>query len=117
MSYYRNSEPTNAHRDVNMLRMTIIEAKGIPNKKSYYCDVYLDSAFYLRTSTKAKLNDLCLWSETLDFSIYSLPVVKNIRVELFKASMNSRKADRFSLVAVVNIPTLEVAGKKPVEKW
>jgi RAS protein activator-like 2 len=50
------------HRTEHAFQLWILEAKGIPAKQSYYCEICLDRQFYKRTSSKYR-SDICFWGE------------------------------------------------------
>lgn len=91
MSSLRKSvQPDVEHtrRTDNSLKLWILEAKGIPNKKRYFCELMLDQTFYAKTSTKHK-NELCFWGEHFDF--HNLPTVNFLNILLYREGERKKK--------------------------
>lgn len=61
-----NPEKCNMRRLDNSLKIWVLEAKGIPMKKKYFCELCLDRSLYARTSSKQKSN-MCFWGEHFVF--------------------------------------------------
>jgi len=59
-----NAEHT--RRTDNSLKMWVYEAKNLPPKKRYFCELQLDKTLYGRTSVKLQ-TDLLFWGEHFDF--------------------------------------------------
>ena len=51
----------------NALQIWILEAKGVPSKRRYYCELVLDNTLYARTSSKAQ-GDFCFFGEFFDLT-------------------------------------------------
>lgn len=88
-------------RTDNSLQIWLLEAKGVPAKKRYFCEVCLDSTLYARTTAKLKA-DLCFWGEHFDF--HHLPSVNTIQVNLYREADRKKKRDKNVLI-----------GKHPME--
>lgn len=73
----------------------MLEAKGVPAKKRYFCEVCLDSTLYARTTAKLKA-DLCFWGEHFDF--HHLPSVNTIQVNLYREADRKKKKDKNVLI-------------------
>ncbi|XP_044729719.1 ras GTPase-activating protein raskol [Chrysoperla carnea] len=113
-------------RTDNSLKIWILEAKGIINKKRYFCEIYLDDTLYARTSIKYK-NDLCFWGEQFDF--YTLPLLSNIYIKIYRTSddkVNKKHFKKYNnnnyihkqiLIGTVNIGIKDVASRYPIERW
>ncbi|XP_068457807.1 disabled homolog 2-interacting protein-like isoform X1 [Clinocottus analis] len=104
----------NSRRTENVLTVWVIEAKDLPAKKRYFCELCLDDSLYARTSCKLKTDNI-FWGERFDFS--SLPCVASITLHLYKDTDRKRKKDKSSYVGLVNIPVAAVSGRQLLEKW
>ncbi|XP_023708740.1 probable Ras GTPase-activating protein isoform X4 [Cryptotermes secundus] len=115
-SLRKSVQPDQEHvrRTDNSLKIWILEAKGIANKKRYFCDLCLDKTLYARTSSKQK-GDMCFWGEHFDF--HNLPLVNVINVNLFREADRKKKRDKNVLVGSVSIPVHEVTSRYLIEKW
>ncbi|KAL1138979.1 hypothetical protein AAG570_009040, partial [Ranatra chinensis] len=115
-SLRKSAQPDQEHtrRTDNSLKIWILEAKGVPNKKRYFCELCLDKTLYARTSSKQK-GDLCFWGEHFDF--LDLPTVNVINVCLYREADKKKKRDKTILVGSVSIPVHEVTSRYLTEKW
>ncbi|XP_029283299.1 disabled homolog 2-interacting protein-like isoform X1 [Cottoperca gobio] len=104
----------NSRRLENVLTAWVIEAKDLPAKKRYFCELCLDDSLYARTSCKLKTDNI-FWGERFDFS--SLPSISAVTLHLYKDTDRKRKKDKSSYVGLVNIPVAMVTGRQLVEKW
>ncbi|CAB1434396.1 unnamed protein product, partial [Pleuronectes platessa] len=104
----------NSRRLENVLTLWVIEAKDLPAKKRYFCELCLDDSLYARTSCKLKTDNI-FWGERFDFS--SLPSVSAITLHVYKDTDRKRKKDKSSYVGLVNIPVPMVTSRQLVEKW
>ncbi|XP_037300095.1 ras GTPase-activating protein raskol isoform X3 [Manduca sexta] len=97
------------------VKLWLLEAKAIPPKKRYYCEIMLDDTLYARSSSKLK-TELCFWGEVYEFS--ALPPVRAIHVNVYREpERRSRKRDKHALVGTVRIPVDDVSSRYLNERW
>ncbi|XP_041974028.1 ras GTPase-activating protein raskol isoform X3 [Aricia agestis] len=97
------------------VKLWLLEAKAIPPKKRYYCEILLDDTLYARSSTKLK-TELCFWGEVYEFS--NLPAVRAIHVNVYREpERRGRKRDKHALVGSVRIPVDDVSSRYLNERW
>ncbi|XP_067637261.1 ras GTPase-activating protein raskol isoform X2 [Eurosta solidaginis] len=107
-----NAEHTR-HTD-NSLKMWIYEAKNLPPKKKYFCELHLDKALYGRTSVKLQ-TDLLFWGEYFDFP--DVPDINVITVNVFREVEKKKKRDKHTFIGSVKIPIHEVTSRIFSEDW
>ncbi|XP_023304191.2 ras GTPase-activating protein raskol isoform X2 [Lucilia cuprina] len=107
-----NAEHTR-HTD-NSLKMWIYEAKNLPPKKKYFCELHLDKTLYGRTSVKLQ-TDLLFWGEYFDFP--DIPDINVITVNVFREVEKKKKRDKHMFVGSVKIPIHEVTTRLFSEDW
>ncbi|CAH2068428.1 unnamed protein product, partial [Iphiclides podalirius] len=97
------------------VKLWLLEAKAIPPKKRYYCEILLDDTLYARSSSKLK-SELCFWGEVYEFG--ALPAVRNIHVNVYREpERRARKRDKHALVGTVRIPVDDVSSRYLNERW
>ncbi|XP_055350428.1 LOW QUALITY PROTEIN: disabled homolog 2-interacting protein-like [Paramacrobiotus metropolitanus] len=106
--------PISPRRTDHILKLWLQEAKGLPSKKRYYCEVYLDQSLYARTSAKAK-QDLCFWGEQFEFT--RLPVIQTLEVHLYREADKKRKKEKCQLIGKVIAPISAISGGQITERW
>uniref|UniRef100_A0A182PMS4 Uncharacterized protein n=1 Tax=Anopheles epiroticus TaxID=199890 RepID=A0A182PMS4_9DIPT len=104
----------NKRRLDNSLKMWIYEAKSLPPKKRYFCEIYLDKTLYGRTSVKLRA-DLLFWGEYFDFP--DVLEASIITVNVYREADKKKKRDKHVLVGSVAIPIEKVAAKTFTEDW
>ncbi|XP_064615899.1 ras GTPase-activating protein nGAP-like isoform X3 [Liolophura sinensis] len=103
-----------SRRTDNSLKLWVIEAKNVPSKKRYFCEICLDRTLYARTSSKTK-SEMCFWGEQFEFN--NLPAVETITVNLYREADRKKKKDRNQLLGYINLPVNEITNRQYVEKW
>ncbi|VBB33326.1 unnamed protein product [Acanthocheilonema viteae] len=102
------------YRTENSLEVWILEAKGIPVKRKYYCEICLDKTLYARTSAKPR-GDICFWGEHFYFS--PIPKLENVCINLYREAEAKKKKDRSTLIGYVQIKIDQLSTRHPVERW
>ncbi|XP_065829535.1 ras GTPase-activating protein nGAP-like [Oscarella lobularis] len=108
-----NRERDNDSREEIDVTFWIMDSKGMPKKKNYYCEIFLDDTLYARTTTKMH-GDSLFWGE--HFSFGNVEVFNMITVRMYKDTEKKRKGP--TLVGKVLISVSQFDGKSsPLEKW
>ncbi|VDM30398.1 unnamed protein product [Hydatigera taeniaeformis] len=126
------------HRE-NSLFLSILEAKGLHNKKRYYCDICLDRTLYARTTSKQCFGNSIFWAE--EFDLNNIPDVSILTMSLYREAeggtkdgrrgllvrSNSKKASKkFQnrliatlpiLLGFVTLPVTKVCTRNPTQTW
>nr|XP_029724230.1 probable Ras GTPase-activating protein isoform X3 [Aedes albopictus] len=104
----------NTRRTDNSLKMWVYEAKALPPKKKYFCEINLDKTLYGRTSVKLR-TELLFWGEYFDFP--DVPDINVITVNVYREGEKKKKRDKHALVGSVKIPIHEVTSRTFSEDW
>ncbi|XP_058834176.1 ras GTPase-activating protein raskol isoform X3 [Topomyia yanbarensis] len=104
----------NTRRMDNSLKMWVYEAKALPPKKKYFCEINLDKTLYGRTSVKLR-SELLFWGEYFDFP--DVPDLNVITVNVYREGEKKKKRDKHALVGSVKIPIHEVTSRTFSEDW
>ncbi|KAL4218593.1 DAB2 interacting protein [Mactra antiquata] len=111
-----NPNQEHCRRSESSLKVWVQEAKNIPSKKRYFCEVCLDKHLYARTSVKTK-GDMLFWGEQFEFN--NLPPVEFLIVNLYKEGEKKKKKERSinMLIGYAKIPVADISNRQYVERW
>nr|CAB3262185.1 uncharacterized protein LOC100178487 [Phallusia mammillata] len=109
-----NPNLDNCHRMEHQLTLFVQEAKGLPAKKKYFCEICLDRKLCARTTSKWKNDSTVFWGEQFQFS--SIPKMDDITVHLYKDSDKKKKKDK-DYIGLVNLSVRSLVNQQLLEKW
>ncbi|KAJ1373502.1 hypothetical protein KIN20_035911 [Parelaphostrongylus tenuis] len=98
----------------NALQLWVLEAKGVPSKRRYYCELCLDKTLYARTSSKP-LVDNVFWGEHFDFTM--LQKTDEVCINLYREADPKKKKERSTLIGYILIAIEQLNCRHPVERW
>ncbi|KAG2470930.1 ras GTPase-activating protein nGAP isoform X1 [Polypterus senegalus] len=115
----RSSQPNkdNCQRTENVLSFWVNEAKDLPPKKKYFCELHLNGSLYARTISKTSTSGNLFWGEL--FELDNLPPVNQMTLYIFKDDEGSKKRTKEENVPLgsVAISLPELTGRQFVERW
>ncbi|KAL7891007.1 hypothetical protein AOLI_G00004830 [Acnodon oligacanthus] len=139
----RTAQPNkdNCERTENSLSLWVYEAKDIPPKRRYYCEIHLDGTLFARTSSRAvgkssQVSDgttsggaggsgnqggcQLFWGEL--FELDNLPPVSQVTLHLFrdddpKKKRHSKDDSVLHPLGSVALSLAEIKGRAFQEKW
>lgn len=102
----------NFRKDLS-LELWVMEAKNLPPKYKYFCEIFLDSVQYVQTSSKVMENFL-FWGEQFDLG--NLPSFNMLIVKLYKEGGRSKRKDVNILIGQVEIPVEKLSSRQPMDQ-
>uniref|UniRef100_A0A8C0QK24 C2 domain-containing protein n=1 Tax=Chelonoidis abingdonii TaxID=106734 RepID=A0A8C0QK24_CHEAB len=105
----------NCERVENTLSLWVYEARDLPPKKRYFCQLHLDGTLYARTTAKsAGVDGALFWGEL--FELATLPAVRELHISVLREEEGRRRET--SPLGTVTIQLRELAAsRQPLEKW
>ncbi|CAH8523228.1 unnamed protein product [Schistosoma rodhaini] len=128
----RTAKPNleNEYHLENSLRLSILEARNIPPKRRYYCDICLDRTLYARTTSKTAASGI-FWAE--DFDLNNLPNVSVMTISLYREggsngrdsrrigtsriSLKKNRKTQNQLIGYITIPVTEISSRTDIQTW
>ncbi|CAI2726555.1 unnamed protein product [Schistosoma spindalis] len=128
----RTAKPNleNEYHLENSLRLSILEARNIPPKRRYYCDICLDRTLYARTTSKTAVSGI-FWAE--DFDLNNLPNVSVMTISLYREggstsrdsrrigtsrlSLKKNRKTQNQLIGYITIPVTEISSRTDIQTW
>lgn len=119
--YFRLNSSVQYDRDEKIrldtsLSIWIFEAKGVPVRKKYFCEILLDKILFSRTTAKCK-HDMLFWGE--QFSFEDLPPTESATISLFRESdtKKKKKPDKNVFVGSSVLDLVNLETNTEIEKW
>ncbi|XP_062975078.1 RAS protein activator like-3 [Elgaria multicarinata webbii] len=105
----------NCERTERALSLWVYEARDLPPKKHYLCELRLDGALYARSTRKqASSTGTIFWGE--HFDLKTLPPAVELQVCLVQEEEGQRQKD--GPVASMAVPLKDLAAvRQPLERW
>ncbi|XP_068225154.1 LOW QUALITY PROTEIN: disabled homolog 2-interacting protein-like, partial [Palaemon carinicauda] len=100
-------------RRENTLKIWIMEVKGVPSKKRYFCNLLLGNEPYRRTFSKT-MSRMCFWGEY--FELESIPQFCSFRVDLLREG-DKRPGHKKIGSVEIDLPSVSSCPTKLVDEW
>ncbi|CAL4151118.1 unnamed protein product, partial [Meganyctiphanes norvegica] len=102
-------------RTENLLKIWILEVKGVPTKKKYYCNIVVDGQLRHSTVAKQKTN-MCFWGEDFHISVGSQESIVSIELMRQADKKNTKLLGRITIPLQASC-TDEAALAGLLEQW
>lgn len=114
-AYAHPASQDNCERVENTLSLWVYEARDLPPKRRYLCQLHLDGTLYARTTAKAVgPSGTLFWGE--HFALDTLPPARELRVSVLRED-EGRRRDSAPL-GIITVPLAELAtSRQPLERW
>jgi hypothetical protein len=114
MRHSMNPMREKSYRTDNSLRLFILEAKNLPAKKKYFCELLLDQVLFARTSSK-QMADMLFWGEQFLFG--DLSDVVMVTINIYREADKKKKKEKHFLLGYVNINSSDISSRQLCERW
>ena len=89
-----------ARRTDNSVDVWLQEAKHLPSRRSYFCELCLDGTIYARSSKKPvrseQKTDTLFWGEQFEF--LNLPDVEALTINVYKEPEKKKRKEKNSMI-------------------
>ena len=87
-------------RTDNSVQVSIQEAKHLPSRRTYFCELCLDGSIYSRTSKKQvrseQKTDTLFWGEQFEFA--HLPPIDALTINVYKEPEKKKRKEKNSMI-------------------